>query len=981
MSQGTDERGRIKMDCETQSTDSLIKLFVGLVQQGRIERGQRPAERPVFRKLHGVAQARLEMLSAAPEDLKVGVFAYPALDAWVRFSSDAAPTDPDLKSTLGIAIKVFGVQGLKANGERGDTADFILQNHPVFFLDDAREMCRFTYAGVVERDYPGYLAKHPKTKAILDAMQKVERSVLTATYWALLPFAAGARQIVKYRLDPEATAQGDPHRSADYLLTDLAERLLRDEYRFRLMVQRRTHADTMPLDRATVEWPESQSPFVQVATLIVPRQDIGALGQSEYGQSLAFNIFRVPPEQAPVPESTLALARKAVYAASAHLRHKVNGQPQEDVPEPRVPDLPPPKPDDGVVSAAIFPAIGIARVGSSAEWFIGPETLDPSPLPPGSYRDQAGELKRQAARFRIYGLNAQGEIVRELTGKGTDAEIRWHVELANTKAAWYGFQLALDIPEAAAAPPTTLRNAAIADRSQLSIRPGPRHLAGPNARPEAFDTGAFMGRKVYLGEVWTDEASRLLLLGGRGVSASCDGSRAITFANNEGWFDDVSDGPVTADVSLGGKALPVTPAWVVVAPPNFGPGQKSVRTMWDLMRDVAVNDKSKNKKLATPTRPSFTDDILPIFRRLTDLQWVNAGFAAGFGWRGAVDLNSADVLARLSDTGPDHQELRQTIANAFRRFEIDSWSPKPWPWLYGDAMNYPAALTPRQHATVSDLQLSFLAQWAKGDFDADYDPTRRPVQEIDKAPLRERGELLTRAALECCVADAFHPGCEITWPVRASSLYMSPFRIAHAPVGWVAPNLGEIITLDSIGGPDGPLGGQQAGGLTRWMAVPWQTDTASCRGGYDKSYDPFAPTFWPARVPNEVLTKEDYTIVMDKTRSLDDRKAAFARRAKWLAPLGTTSYTDQINHMIEHFDHLGVIESMDGPKDAQAFPAVLQVEDQHVPIAGVVPANLSAEIVRTVELIRAAPPVSEEPDLSRIEKVRRFPGGLPVQTK
>jgi hypothetical protein len=39
------------------------------------------------------------------------------------------------------------------------------------------------------------------------------------------------------------------------------------------------------------------------------------------------------------------------------------------------------------------------------------------------------------------------------------------------------------------------------------------------------------------------------------------------------------------------------------------------------------------------------------------------------------------------------------------------------------------------------------------------------------------------------------------------------------------------------------------------MAVPWQTDTASCRSGYDLSYDPYVPAFWPARVPNEVLTK------------------------------------------------------------------------------------------------------------------------------
>jgi hypothetical protein len=81
--------------------------------------------------------------------------------------------------------------------------------------------------------------------------------------------------------------------------------------------------------------------------------------------------------------------------------------------------------------------------------------------------------------------------------------------------------------------------------------------------------------------------------------------------------------------------------------------------------------------------------------------------------------------------------------------------------------------------------------------------------------------------------------------------------------------------------------------------VPWQTDTASCRSGYLKTYDPSLPTFWPARVPNQVLTQADYEIVLDPEQPLADRLAAFARRAAWLRPLGSKSHTDQINNMIE----------------------------------------------------------------------------------
>ena len=53
----------------------------------------------------------------------------------------------------------------------------------------------------------------------------------------------------------------------------------------------------------------------------------------------------------------------------------------------------------------------------------------------------------------------------------------------------------------------------------------------------------------------------------------------------------MSDGPVTAEVEYEGVALNVDPSWVVCAPPDYAPMQKSVRTMWDLMRSVAVESE------------------------------------------------------------------------------------------------------------------------------------------------------------------------------------------------------------------------------------------------------------------------------------------------------------------------------------------------------------------------------------------------------
>ena len=82
-------------------------------------------------------------------------------------------------------------------------------------------MCEFTYAGVVQGDYPTYLAHHPKTNRLLNEMAKVEGSVLTATYWGILPFGAGQAEAVKYRLDPETPPQNVANDAPDYLAVDL----------------------------------------------------------------------------------------------------------------------------------------------------------------------------------------------------------------------------------------------------------------------------------------------------------------------------------------------------------------------------------------------------------------------------------------------------------------------------------------------------------------------------------------------------------------------------------------------------------------------------------------------------------------------------------------------------------------------------------------------------------------------------------------
>jgi len=950
-------------DCRTDATERIREMFVGIVQKRRIELGQNPAMRPVFLKPHGIAHGRFEMRPDLPKEMKVGVFAMKSLAAWVRFSSDTLPTLPDQKSTLGIGIKLFGVPGKKLLGD-GDTQDFILQNHDVFFVNTAADFCEFTYAGVVQGDYDPYLKAHPETAKVLKEMEKVEPSCLTTTYWSVLPYAYGPKRFVKYRLVPECPPAGHvaPYDDADYLATDLQSRLLEGEVRFRFEVQFFTNDKQTPLDRAMVRW---DTPFVQVATLVLPRQDVCARGQAEYGENLAWNAWHCLTEHE--PQGSISAARKVVYEASSVQRRMANGV-QIREPGPARPAEPLPEKDDTcIVKAAIYPPIGIARVGNSeTEWYIGPEVPDPLPRPPGFYRDADGRLKREAARFRVYGLNAKGVPVAELTAQ--NAKIEWAAHLVNQKSAWFQFQLALDIPEAADAPPTLLRNGTVADRRKLTIDGGTRHVSGAKKGGGASHSfvGSFMDKEVYLGEVLTDEAGRLIVLGGHGKSASYDGSKAVTFANNEGWHDDVGDGPVTAKVTYNGQELEVAPAWVVVAPPNYAPAQKSVRTMWDLMRDLFITAGT----LPKPVKPSFNDDIRPIFERLTRLQWVNAGFAAAFGWKGPFNLSEPRWMERLSSPSMDNLELRRVISNQFRRYEVDAWSPKPWPWLYGDAMSIPPAQTPRQNSKLSDFQLWCLDMWAAGEFVDDYRPNAEPPRTIEQYPVHLQGDMLTRAAMDFCLADAFHPGCEMTWPMRTASMYMAPFRLKHAEKGSVEPAYAAPLTQDTLTLPYGPLGPQYPGGITRWMAVPWQTDTSSCRSGYDPDYDPYVPSFWPARVPNEVLTRHNYDIVMDTSRPREQRLAAFANRATWVRTLGDKGYTEQINNMIRDYGRMGLVATLPGIPDDPDFPPVMEVEELGHKEHG----KLMA--AGTADGTHGGGDHHDRVDLRGIDKVRRFPHGL-----
>ncbi len=594
--------------------------------------------------------------------------------------------------------------------------------------------------------------------------------------------------------------------------------------------------------------------------------------------------------------------------------------------------------DTTIVRARIHPGIGVARIGDSTSgFFIGPEVTEPPPLPAADYRDSSGTILRQVARFRVYGYNAAGQVVAELTE--AQAQVTWTAHLVARKAQWYQFQAAMDLVESVALT-VTRRNPDVpyAARGELAIDPGPRSISGVNVSGAAyqFNTGTFkQTTTVPLGELQTDSAGRLLVFGGTGWSESPSGAPVYidsipgSFNNANDWFDDTSDGSVDATVVMNGVTIPCEGAWVIVAPPDYGPAMVGWRTMDDMMRDVWM----AAGWLPVPATPSFTRDILPVLRRLTGLQWVNAGFAAMFGAGGPLDFNNQDLIAKLA-AAPDaatkadpYHELRNTLLNSFRPYQPTDNNPRPWPWLYGDAYGFVDA-APNSNLALSAQRQLMMQRWAAGTFVADWQPGYIPPQSLDDVPLAEQPGMLDQSAMHFCLADAFHPGCEMTWPMRHATLYTSPYRIRRRPEGWQEPDYGKTLDQKTALQPDGPLAGQQPGDITRWMALPWQGDTAYCRSGYDPQYDPYVPSFWTARVPNQVLTQDDYKIVMDATQPMAVRIAAFNRRQQWMRPIDTPDVAETMMRMIANFGAMGIVGPQPGPTDTDEFPNTLFVETQ-----------------------------------------------------
>ena len=169
----------------------------------------------------------------------------------------------------------------------------------------------------------------------------------------------------------------------------------------------------------------------------------------------------------------------------------------------------------------VHPGIGIARVGDSPEFFVGPETVDLPDTPVGGYRDDNLRIRRQAGRFRLF----------DHLGGGAFTPI---VDSATTSISWT----------------VTLRQKAMGSPT------GSATVTGTNTSATITAGG------VTLGEIRSDADGHLLVLsaeiGAGGFDGRCDGSVEAT---------------LTRDLGGGNNSVePAANSWVSIVPPDFAPG-------------------------------------------------------------------------------------------------------------------------------------------------------------------------------------------------------------------------------------------------------------------------------------------------------------------------------------------------------------------------------------------------------------------------
>jgi catalase len=271
-----------------------------------------------------------------PSTLQVGIFqpgrCYPC---WIRAStSTERPHRDSEKQIRGFAIKLLGVTGAwdsegRFSSDEWQTQDLTFLSQRFLPLGTLARFQRITPAVLRWSKLGGFLWLLGRGR--VDIIRSVvgnahhDTSPLDIAYWSCAPYQFGEDRVVKYKLQPTSEFRSSlPAKlTDDYLKENLARHLAEHPASFDFMVQFYKDDASTPIDDASVEWRESVSPFIKVATLNLPVQAVNTPSRHQLADAIAFSPGNALMAHRPVGD--LNLARVHLYRAMAHERRAMYG--------------------------------------------------------------------------------------------------------------------------------------------------------------------------------------------------------------------------------------------------------------------------------------------------------------------------------------------------------------------------------------------------------------------------------------------------------------------------------------------------------------------------------------------------------------------------------------------------------------------------------------------------------------------------------
>lgn len=310
----------------------------------------RHAVRDAHAKSHGFLKGEL-IIAELPLHLRQGLFAKPSTyPVVIRLSSATGDIHSDaIPAPRGMAIKVIGVEGARLlASDLGHNQDFLLVNIPTIAfgtIEKYRQML-----GLLEKNAgnPEFLqralagaargveavveAMGIEPSATLRGLARDNDHLLGETYHSMAAIRFGD-YIAKVSAAPlSPNVQALTHKDVgemDYsTMRDLVvEHFQNEGAEYQIRAQLCTSLEQMPVEDASILWPEDLSPHQPVATLRIPPQDAWSPARRVYGDDvLSFNPWHGIQEHQPL--GSIMRVRIAAYERSTQYRHEMNAQPR-----------------------------------------------------------------------------------------------------------------------------------------------------------------------------------------------------------------------------------------------------------------------------------------------------------------------------------------------------------------------------------------------------------------------------------------------------------------------------------------------------------------------------------------------------------------------------------------------------------------------------------------------------------------------------